>query len=182
MPQLTMLGKVIDFLQQGNVSKMVQPSRLPDRNPIKHIWDELGHAITSMENLPPNLGELRQVLLEKWAEISAECLQRLVASMSRHLAAIIPARGDNTQHWPDMHKTTPTGSKKHVCLARFTTITIQWHYRVPFNYAWVGVQWPNRITKSPFHLFVFGYMAVNPLYMVNTPVIQHSIDNVLVMH
>ena len=48
----TVLGKVLDFVHQGNVSKMVQSSRLPDRNPIKHIWDELGHEITSMENLP----------------------------------------------------------------------------------------------------------------------------------
>ena len=41
---------VLDFLQQGSVTKMEQPARSPDCNPIKHIWDELGHAITSMDN------------------------------------------------------------------------------------------------------------------------------------
>ena len=33
---------VLDFLQQGNVTKMEQPVRSPDCNPIEHIWDEYG--------------------------------------------------------------------------------------------------------------------------------------------
>ena len=49
-----------DFLQQGNVTKMEQPARSPDCNPIKYIWDELGRAVTSMDNPPQNFGELRQ--------------------------------------------------------------------------------------------------------------------------
>ena len=100
---------VHDFIQQGNVSKMVQPARSLDCNPIEHIWDELDHAITGMSNPPQNLGELRQVLLDKWAEIHVERLQRLVASMSRRIAAICPAIGGNTRYWPGIHKTTPTG-------------------------------------------------------------------------
>ena len=30
---------VLDFLQQGNVTKMEQPPRSPDCNPIEHLWD-----------------------------------------------------------------------------------------------------------------------------------------------
>ena len=45
---------VFDFLQQGNVTKMEQPPRSPDCNPIEHLWDELGRAISSMDN-PPHL-------------------------------------------------------------------------------------------------------------------------------
>ena len=41
---------VLDFLQQGNVTKMEQPPRSPDCNPIEHLWDELGRAISSMDN------------------------------------------------------------------------------------------------------------------------------------
>ena len=101
---------VLDFLQQGNVTKMEQPPRSPDCNPIEHLWDELGRAISSMGNPPQNLDVLRQALLDKWAEIPVQRLQRLVASMPRRLAAIIAARGGNTRYWPGTHKTRPPGS------------------------------------------------------------------------
>ena len=101
---------VLDFLQQGNVTKMEQPPRSPDCNPIEHLWDELGRAISSMDNPPQNLDELRQALLEKLAQIPAQRLQRLVASMPRRLAAIIAARGEYTRYWPGTHKTRPPGS------------------------------------------------------------------------
>ena len=103
-------GVVLDFLQQGNVTKMEQPPRSPDCNPIKHLWDELGRAISSMDNPPQILDELRQALLDKWAQIPVQRLQRLVASMPRRLAAIIAARGGNTRYWPGTHKTRPPGS------------------------------------------------------------------------
>ena len=121
---------VLDFLQQGNVTKMEQPPRSPDCNPIEHLWDELGRAISSMDNPPQNHDELRQALLDKWAQIPVQCLQRLVASMPRRLAAIIAARGGNTRYRPGTHKTRPPGSvtkKKHLCSTKFTTIIFQWH-------------------------------------------------------
>ena len=60
---------VLAFLQQGHVTKMEQPPRSPDCNPIEHLWDEFGRAISSMDNPPQNLDELRQALLDKWAQI-----------------------------------------------------------------------------------------------------------------
>ena len=101
---------VLDFLQQGNVTTMEQPPRSPDCNPIEHLWDELGRAISFMDNPPQNLDELCQALLDKWAQIPVQGLQRLVASMPRRLAAIIAARGKNTRYWPGTHKTRPPGS------------------------------------------------------------------------
>ena len=101
---------VLDFLQQGNVTKMEQHPRSPDCNPIEHLWDELGPAISSMDNPPQNLDELRQALLDKWAQIPVQHLQRLVASMPRWLVAIIAARGGNIRYWPGTHKTRPPGS------------------------------------------------------------------------
>ena len=103
-------GVVLDFLQQGNVTKMEQPPRSPDCNPIAHLWDELGQAISSMDNPPQNLDELRQALLDKWAQIPVQRLQHIVASMPRLLAAIIAAKGGNTRYWPGTHKTRPPGS------------------------------------------------------------------------
>ena len=68
---------VLDFLQQGNVTKMEQPPRSPNCNPIEHLWDELGRAMSSMGNPPQNLDEFRQALLHKWAQIPVQRLQRL---------------------------------------------------------------------------------------------------------
>ena len=101
---------VLDFLQQDNVTKIEQAPRSPGCNPIKHLWDELGWAISSMDNPPQNLDELHQALLDKWAQIPVQCLQRLVASMPWRLAAIIATRGGNTRYWPGTHKTRPPGS------------------------------------------------------------------------
>ena len=101
---------VLDFLQQGNVTKMEQLPRSPDCNPIEHLWDELGRAISSIDNPPQNLDELRQTLLNKWAQIPVQCLQCLVASMPRRLMAIFATRGGNTQYWPVTHNTRPPGS------------------------------------------------------------------------
>ena len=104
---------VLDFIQQGNVTKMEQPARSPNCISIEHICDELIDAITSMDNPPLKLGELRQVLLDKWADFPLERLQRLLASIPRSLAAIIASRGVNARYWPGIHKTTPTGCIMH---------------------------------------------------------------------
>ena len=95
-----------DFLQQGNITKVTQSARSPDFHLIDHIWDELGRAVTSMDNPPHNLGGLRQTQPNKWADIHAECPQRLVASMPWSPVANILARGGNIQYWPSIHKTT----------------------------------------------------------------------------
>ena len=105
---------VLDFLQQSDVTKMEQPARSPDCNPKEHISDELGRAITSMDNPAQNLGKLHQALLDEWSEIPLEDLQRLVAGIPKRLTAIITPRGGNTRYWPGIHKTKPTGSIKFV--------------------------------------------------------------------
>lgn len=89
---------VTAYLQQEDITKMEQPSRSPDCNPIEHLWDELGRAVNNMDNPPQNLNELRQALIDKWADIPVERLQHLVASMPRRLAAIIRTRGGATRY------------------------------------------------------------------------------------
>ena len=61
---------VTAYLQQGDITKMDQPSRSPDCN----LWDEL-------------------------TEIHVERLHGLVTSMLRRLAPIIRAIGGSTQYW-----------------------------------------------------------------------------------
>ena len=139
---------VLDFLQQGNITKIEQPARSPSCNPTEHIWDELGRAITSMDNPPQNLSGVRQALLGKWAEIPVERLQRLVASMPRRLVAIITTRGGNTRYWPSIHKTTPTGSKKSSSCDQI----YHNHHLMTFRYAHAANfaiinEWHHKFTK-----------------------------------
>ena len=79
---------------------MEQPAGSPDGNPLKHNWNELGRAVSNMDNPPQNLVELRLAILDKGAEILIECLQGLVASMTQRIVAIIAARGGNARYWP----------------------------------------------------------------------------------
>ena len=138
---------VLDFLQQGNVTKMEQPPRSPDCNPIEHLWDEMGRAISSMDNPPQNLDELRQALLDKWAQIPVKRLQRLVASMPRRLAAIIAARGGNTRYWPGTHKTRPPGSVTKKKSSLFDKI---YHNYLPvtFRYAHLANYSSSNVVKT----------------------------------
>ena len=130
---------VLDFLQQGNVTKMEQPPRSPDCNPIEYLWDELGREISSMDNPPQNLDELRQALLDKWAQIPVQRLQRLVASMPRRLAAIIAAGGGNTRYWPGIHKTRPSGSvtKKASSWRPLVWLGHLWQFVRVYIYVWI---------------------------------------------
>ena len=85
-------GYLTSVLYRGILQNTLeQPPRSPDCNPIEHLWDELGRAISSMDNPPQNLDELRQALLDKWVQIPC-------SNMPRRLAAIIAATGGNTRY------------------------------------------------------------------------------------
>ena len=120
---------VLDFLQQGNVTKMEQPPRSPDCNPIEHLWDELGRAISSMDNPPQNLDELRQALLDKWA---ADPCTTPSAPCSRYAST---TSGDYRRErreypiltWHTQNETRQRHEKNHLCSTKFTTIIFQWH-------------------------------------------------------
>ena len=118
---------VLDFFQQGNVLKMEQPARSPDCNPIAHLWDELGRAITSMNNPPKNRGELCQALLDKWAESPVKRLQHRVPSMLQCLVAIIADRGGNIRYWPGIHKTAHAANSSNInkCHHKYNQIHIK---------------------------------------------------------
>ena len=127
---------------------MEQPARSPDCNPRKHIWDELGRAITSMDNSPHNRGEFRQALLDKWTEIPVEHLEYFVSNMPLRKATRLAVWGGNTQNWPGIHKTIATGSitQNQVCLTRFTPITTQWHLAML-------MQSVSPISKNDYHKY-----------------------------
>ena len=57
---------------------MDQPAQFPDCNPIKHLWDELWRAINNMDHPSHNLHQLRQALLDQWANIPVDVMSPLI--------------------------------------------------------------------------------------------------------
>ncbi|GFT16641.1 transposable element Tcb2 transposase [Trichonephila clavipes] len=67
--------------------------RIPDLNPIEHLWDVSGQGVKGHHTAPTNLTELWKALANIWQVIPIEGFQKLVESMPRHVAAVIKARG-----------------------------------------------------------------------------------------
>ena len=89
---------VQNFLQQQQVNRMNWPARLPDLNPIEHLWDVLGRRIRA--NHPPahNLDALFGNLEQEWQAIPQNILQTLVRSMRQRCLDCINANGSHTRY------------------------------------------------------------------------------------
>ena len=74
------------------------PSKSPDINPIEHIWDELERRLQARQNVPNNVGELRQALIEEWQAIPRDRVRRVICSMRRRVLAVIAANGGHTRY------------------------------------------------------------------------------------
>ena len=85
---------VTDNLQQEDITKMDHPAQSFDYKSV-HLWNELGCTISNMDHPANTVHELRQALLDHWANISVERLQHLVPSMPRRQLTIIVVRGGN---------------------------------------------------------------------------------------
>lgn len=89
---------VVDYLTQEGILGMDQPPKSPDVNPIEHLWSDMSRELSTMDNPPQTLPELRRVLRQIWADITHDRLQTLVDSMPRRLEAVIAARGGPTRY------------------------------------------------------------------------------------
>ena len=87
-----------DFLQQNNVRCMDWPALSPDMAPIEHIWDELGRRVYARTPKPRNLHELRQALVQEWANIPQRRIAAVTLSMRRICTALIDANGSYTRY------------------------------------------------------------------------------------
>ena len=87
----------IQFLQNNNIDFIVDwPSKSPDLNPIEHFWDNLDTCVRQRQNLPGNVNELRDALLEEWNNIPQAQVNNLIHSMRRCCQAVSNARGGHT--------------------------------------------------------------------------------------
>ncbi len=67
------------------------PENSPDLNPIENIWVIFKRKMS--DTRPNNAGDLKAAIKATWASITPEQCHRLIASMPRHIDAVIHAKG-----------------------------------------------------------------------------------------
>ena len=93
------------YLEQAAVVRLDWPARSPDLNPIEHAWDMLQKAISSCQVQPATVRELREALIEEWAQLPQHKLRRLIRSMRRRCQAVINAHGHHTCYFTKLNLT-----------------------------------------------------------------------------
>ena len=89
----------IQFLLNNNIDFIDDwPSKSPDLNPIEHLWDNLDTRVRQRQNLPGNVNELRDALLEEWNNILQAQINNLIQSMRRRCQAVSNARSGHTRY------------------------------------------------------------------------------------
>ncbi|GBM51411.1 hypothetical protein AVEN_203755-1 [Araneus ventricosus] len=72
------------------------PPKSPEMNIIEDIRDALLHAVEKRSPPPRTSIDLLTALQDSWCEKPPGCLQTLVETMPRHVAALLRARGGPT--------------------------------------------------------------------------------------
>ena len=74
----------VQFLRNNNINFLDDwPSKSPDLNPVEHLWDNLDTRVRRRQNLPGNVNELREVLLEELNNISQAQINNHIYSIRR---------------------------------------------------------------------------------------------------
>ena len=87
------------LLQREAIDVMDWPSRIPDLNPIEHLWDHVKQQLNSPNNIIQSIAELRAEINRIGDNIPQAHIQRLIQSCRRHVAAVIASDGDFTRKW-----------------------------------------------------------------------------------
>ncbi len=94
-PAHTAKGTKSLFNDHG-VTVLYWPANLPDLNPIENLW---GIVKMKMRYTRPNNAEdLKAAIKATWAFITSEQCHRLIASMTRHIDAVIHANVGPTKY------------------------------------------------------------------------------------
>ena len=89
---------VDEFLEEEGIRQMVWPALSPDLNPIEHVWDALGRAISGRQPPPRTLQALKSSLVDEWNLLPQVLLNNLIYSMGARCAACQVVRGDPTPY------------------------------------------------------------------------------------
>ena len=89
----------VQFLRNNNIDFIDDwPSKSPDLNPIEHVCDNLHTRVRQRQNLPGNVNELGDALLEEWNNIPQAQINNLIHSMRRRCQAVSNARRGHTRY------------------------------------------------------------------------------------
>ncbi|KAG1924783.1 hypothetical protein F2P79_025933 [Pimephales promelas] len=72
------------------------PANSLDLNPIENLWDMVKRKLK--DSRPNTLDELKAAIEASWASITPQHCHRLIASMPRHIKAVISAKGFPTKY------------------------------------------------------------------------------------
>lgn len=89
---------VAAFLQDQGVERLPWPACSPDMNPIENLWAEVTRRINNLARQPTNVAELRQALMDAWADIPLNTLTTLSEGMPRRVEALRAAAGGHTRY------------------------------------------------------------------------------------
>lgn len=92
--------QTVAFLR-GNVPEFIEPENWPpnspDLNPVDYsIWGYLQQLV--YRHKIENLDHLKQVIINCWAELSQEFIDRAIDQWSHRVAAVLAARGGHIEH------------------------------------------------------------------------------------
>jgi transposase len=98
--------RTMAYLNQQTFQTMEWPPSSPDMNPIEHLWavlkKELHRRFPDTKDLPGGPAAVKRALAERlamvWADIGAEVMEGLVASMPRRVQALLEAEGWYTKY------------------------------------------------------------------------------------
>ena len=84
------------YLQNASIDVLLWPSKNPDLNIIENIWSHIARQTNSMNQMPRNAAELRQVAHTEWRQLTQTRIWRLIASIRRRLRAVVATQGEHT--------------------------------------------------------------------------------------
>lgn len=83
------------WIRRQRLRVLPWPASSPDLNPIENLWRYLKRRVNRRR--PRTQNDLRMYVLEEWARIPSEELQKHIQSMPRRIAEVIKRRGDATK-------------------------------------------------------------------------------------